>query len=111
MIYLNDVGLEQAPFEYLRRAVDGGVIRVSPSWPRKYPEGRVPQELIDRYKKEGYESYAATGKAGTVLVFDDKIIHKGNYAKQGFRDVLVLQLEPALFRKKKYIDPRYTFSF
>ncbi len=110
MIYINDVTEKQAPFEYLRHSKTHETIYVSPSMPQKYPSGRIPKEVIDTYMKQGYESYKVTGKKGTTMIFDDKIIHKGNYAQEGMRDVLVLQLRPVL-TSREYINYNWTTSF
>ncbi len=111
MIYLSDVGEKQAPFEYLRHKETGGVIHIQPAMPQKYPSGRIPKEVIDNALQNGYESYKVLGPKGTTMIFDDKIIHKGNYAKEGYRDVLVLQLRPVAKAYPRYLDPAWTTSF
>lgn len=106
MIYLSDVGIEQAPFTYLRHKLTGETVHISPSMPQKYPSGRIPKEVMDQYFDKGYESFFVLGTRGTTLLFDDKIIHKGNYAQTGYRDVLVLQLEPTWKKQTSYITPQ-----
>lgn len=110
MIYFTNVGSTDAPFEYLRHKTTGAVIHVKPGMPQKYPQGRVPQDVIEKYKKDGFEAFKVLGPARSIMIFDDKIIHKGNYAEKGFRDVLVLQLKPVMKRHERYIDPRWTSS-
>ncbi len=111
MIYLNDVSEKQAPFEYLRHPETGRPIHIKPKYPQTYAAGRVPFEVVENYKKQGYESYKVTGPAGTALLFDDKIIHKGNYAVEGYRDVLVFQIRPCFPSKQKYLDSHFTLPF
>ncbi len=95
MVYLTDVTAETAPFTYLRHKETQLPIHIPPHWPQAYPYGRVPDEVIAGHESRGYETFPVTGPKGTTLLFDDKIIHKGNYAIRGYRDVLVFQLRPA----------------
>lgn len=111
MFYLNDVGEKQAPFEYLRHSKNGEPVHVKPKMPQFYPQGRVPEKVIETYKKNGYEAHKVIGPKYTMLVFDDKVIHKGNYAEEGYRDVLVLQLKPSIKHTGVYISPRWTSAF
>ena len=105
MLYLNDVSEAQAPFEFLRHTETKKPPRVVGSRPPRYPGSRVPKAVIDAYLQNGYERFKATGKKGTILLFDNKIIHKGNHAQVGYRDALVLQLKPAIERPSVYVDP------
>ena len=52
-----------------------------------------------------------TGPAGTMIIFDDNIIHRGTLALEAHRDVLVLQVRPAAFRAEPYVSDRWTRSF
>lgn len=108
MVYLTDVTEDTAPFEYLRHNTTRRPIHVAPHWPQRFPYGRVPQEVVDGHLREGYETHKATGAQGTVLLFDDKIVHKGNYAHRGHRDALVLQLRPTWRTGLPYLSPRWT---
>ncbi len=110
MIYLSDVTETQAPFEYLRHKLTGEAIHIKPQMPQFYPNGRVPASVIEKYKDEGYEAVKIVGKKGTMFVFDDKTIHKGNYAQNGHRDAMVLQLKPAIKAPSVYINSRWTSS-
>ncbi len=96
MLYLNDVTEENAPFEYLRHKETKEPVYVPSTYPPRYPNGRVPKEVIEEYLRNGYETYKVTGAAGTLLIFSDKVIHKGNYAKRGYRDTLTLMLDASL---------------
>ena len=105
MFYLNDVTAHNAPFEYLRKVGTHEPIIVPPAMPQLYPKGRIPLSVIERKLREGYECCKVFGPAGTALFFNDKIMHKGNYAEHGFRDVLVLQLKPVISNRGRFIGP------
>jgi hypothetical protein len=110
MIYLTEVTEGTAPFEYLRAAGSGRAIHGSPLAP-SFGDSRVAADAVARLVAGGGESRAVTGPRGTVVVFDDNVIHRGNLAQTGHRDVLVLQVRPATFRATPRIDRRWTGSF
>jgi len=110
MIYLTDVDEGTAPFEFLRERGSQRPAVGAPLAPLHW-HSRVPPDQVDRYLAGGYETHLATGPRGTVVVFDDNVIHRGTLAQTGHRDVLVLQLRPATFRARPRIDPRWTGSF
>lgn len=109
MVYLNDVGPDNAPFEFLRHKEDHHVLRIKAHMPQYYKGGRVPLSVIDKYLEEGYERHQVLGPKGTVLFFDDKVIHKGNEPTDGFhRDVVILQLRPSDKKLDRYLVPGQT---
>jgi hypothetical protein len=110
MIYLTDVSDQSAPFEYLRhpdsmKAVPGS--RLTPL----YGESRVTKEDMERYFGEGFVPQQVTGPKGTMIVFDNNMIHRSNLAVQTHRDVLILQVRPAAGKYRPYVDARWTGSF
>lgn len=108
MVYLNDVGERNAPFEYLRHAKTGALVRVRATHPPRYPGNRIPADMIAGYLADGYVRHKVIGPKGTFMLFDEKNIHKGNYAEEGARDALVLQFRPTLTRTERRIDPAWT---
>lgn len=109
MVYLNDIGEKDAPFEYLRHKETHEVVRIKANMPQFYPGGRVPLTVIDDYLSRGYERFKVLGPKGTTIFFDDKIIHKGNEPEDGHhRDALILQLRPATEKPASYILPGKT---
>jgi hypothetical protein len=110
MIYLSDVTAATAPFEYLRSSASGAPVLGRPLAPL-YGNSRIPDSTIDDYLRNGGESRVVTGPAGTMVVFDSNVIHRANLARDGHRDVLVLQLRPATFHPAPHIDRRWTGSF
>lgn len=109
MIYLTDVCEDNGPFEYLRSMQTHQALYMAPAPLSGY--GRVSDNAVQQYLSNGYECHKVTGQSGTLLLFDENVVHKANVAKSGYRDVVVLQIRPATFRPETYIDPRWTGSF
>lgn len=109
MIYLTDVTDETGPFEYLRAPETGAPLYIPPTPLSGY--GRISPGLIQRRLAEGYQGHKVTGPKGTLVFFEENVVHKANVAKQECRDALFFQVRPATFRPDRYIDPRWTGSF
>lgn len=109
MIYLTDVTDETGPFEYLRAPETGIPLYIPPTPLSGY--GRISHDMIERRLAEGYQGHKVTGPRGTLVFFEENVVHKANVAKQGCRDALFFQVRPATFRPDRYIDPRWTGSF
>jgi hypothetical protein len=109
MIYLTDVSESHGPFEYLRSSRTQEAIYKSPTPLSGY--GRVSSREVRCYLADGAESQKVTGPRGTLLLFDDNVIHKANVAQTGYRDVIVLQLRPCTLRQKRFISSSHTGSF
>lgn len=109
MVYLTDVGPDSAPFEYLVDA--NGRPRLGAPLAPLHGDSRVPPREIDRCLAAGWSREVVTGPAGTVLVFDDNVVHRGTLARAGHRDVVVFQVRPVTFRAAPRLDPRWTGSF
>ncbi len=110
MVYLTDVSEETAPFEYIRHRVTKQPLMGKPLAPL-HRGSRVAPEEIDRRLADGYEAHRITGPRGTVVVFDDNVVHRGTLATGGHRDVVVFQVRPATFEARPHVDPRWTGSF
>lgn len=110
MLYLTDVTGETAPFEYLRDRATGRPQWGSPLAPL-HGGSRVSAESIEQRLATGAERQAVTGPSGTVIVFDDNIIHRGTLARGSHRDVVVFQIRPSLCRAEPRLDPRWTGTF
>ena len=109
MIYLTDVSDKTAPFEFLAAERSGKALSLAPS--PLVGTSRLAPDTLERYMEQGYRSRRVTGKAGTLILFDNNIAHRANVATDGHRDVLVLQLRPATFRPVSPLDRRWTGSF
>ena len=110
MIYLTDVTAGRAPFEYLREAHTGKPVAGAPIAPL-HVRSRVDHSRVERWLRNGCETHTVIGPAGTMIVFDDNIIHRGTLARDGHRDALVFQVRPAAFRADPHLDKCWTGSF
>ena len=109
MIYLTNVTADTAPFEYLRGR-NGRPVYGSPLAPT-YGNSRIPEARIATHLRRGCESRFVTGPRGTIVLFDENVIHRGTLALAAPRDVVVFQVRPVPFAARPYIDPRWTGSF
>lgn len=107
IIYMCDVNEDNAPFEYLRHKYTAKTCRIKASdHPRYTKNGRIPEDALQAYLDQGYERVKVTGKKGTIILFDSKIIHKANTPKSGSRTVLILPIRPSTGKSVRYVDPR-----
>ena len=97
-IYLNDVGPKQAPFgvwdpvTFIPHQLNACKTSGKPSGlrgPRYKEDIGVLMPIQVKGKEKSY-----TGLAGSTIAFNNNIIHKGNYCKEGHRDAICLQLLP-----------------
>jgi hypothetical protein len=110
MIYLTDVAGDTAPFQYLRERSSGAPLEGTPLRPL-FGDSRVPIEEVDRCLAGNWTCHSVTGARGTIVVFDDNIVHRATLAKAAHRDVVVFQIRPATFQPAKHIDAQWTGSF
>jgi len=110
MIYLSDVTDGTAPFEYLRSERRGQALRGRPLAPG-YGNGRFDDQAMAAFMARGCIAERVVGASGTMMVFDTNVVHRANLAEAGHRDVLVLQVRPALQPGHGIVDPRWTGSF
>jgi hypothetical protein len=109
MIYLTDVGPLNAPFEYVRRSDSGEPVQFSPR--PLLGNSRVSATRVEELMASGHEAAKATGPRGTMLIFDDNVLHRATFAREGRRDALVFQIRPAVFRPQERIDRKWSGSF
>lgn len=108
IVYMCDVDEDNAPFEYIRHKETKKTVRIKTADHPKYTKnGRISEESLNNYLKNGYERVKVTGKKGTTILFDSKIIHKANTPKNTTRIVLVLPIRPAIFKPARYVDPKH----
>ncbi|MCZ6674369.1 MAG: hypothetical protein O7C75_15680 [Verrucomicrobia bacterium] len=78
IIYLSDVGDSQSPFEYK------DPVEYVPWNPRLgWEDTRYPYAC---------KSKKVTGPRGQTIIFKNNIVHKGNYCREGYRDVVMIGL-------------------
>ncbi len=82
IIYLNDVGPDNGPFEF-------SPLRFGPKFARSdFVEGRIPDEIMERSVPRA-EWITCTGMAGTVVVADTcRIFHRGKPPISGTRKAM-----------------------
>jgi hypothetical protein len=76
-----------------------------------YGSSRVPEARITSHLRRGCETALVTGPRGTLVLFDENVIHRGRLAIAAHRDVVVFQVRPVPFAARPCIDPRWTGSF
>lgn len=91
-LYLSDVGERQAPFVFYKGSTIQGMWRFRKELEhRKYGgPGPIltPSYLAYFSKKYGFEERIITGKAGTLILFDGRGIHRGTPLREGSRMVM-----------------------
>ena len=119
MIYLNDVN-DNGPFKYLSKDNEAIKIKTSKkdhkSWiqgnqahfetlGKKWKGTRVPKHIISNLqsKNEVIEK-DIKGPAGTAILFDNNIIHRGTIPLKGFRYAMTLQFQPI----NKKLNPNFS---
>lgn len=110
MIYLTDVNEQSAPFEYIRHA-DSMKAVAGPRLTPLYGESRLSREELERCHEQRLVTQRITGPRGTMILFDNNMIHRANRAAQTHRDVLIFQVRPVLSKHQPYVDARWTGSF
>ena len=116
LIYLTDVGENNAPFELLEK--EGQHIKIETSrtgyshWrPPLIPESRIPKTMIDVLKQKGYKEKKILGPAGTILFFDNNIIHRANSPTEGYRDAIILNIRPSSKKIRPFLSKNVTGSW
>lgn len=109
MIYLTDVTEDAAPFTYLSARESGHAVLGSRN--PLFGQSRIPAPVMEAHAAQGCRARAVTGPRGTVVLFNDNVIHRATLADRRCRDVLVLQLRPTCPPRRPFIDPRWTGSF
>jgi hypothetical protein len=110
MIYLTDVTEGSAPFEYLRTRATGRSLYGSPLAPL-FGDSRIPASTVEGWLARECERHAVTGPRGTVLMFDDNVVHRATAATTAHRDVIVFQVRPVPFAVTSHLHRRWTGTF
>jgi hypothetical protein len=122
MIYLNDVN-DNGPFKFLSK--NNKAIKINPQgkklsntrpnqfWAQnwfevlgeKWKGDRIPRSIISNLKeKYNYKEIDVKGPAGTSILFDNNIVHKGTIPVEGFRYAMTLQFQPI----NKKLNPNFS---
>jgi hypothetical protein len=82
-LYLNDVGIDGGPFEYVRGShVLGPYAKY---WPQRPPHGNYPPKDAVEHTIPSGEILTNTGPAGTIVFCDTAGLHRGGYSKTSSR--------------------------
>jgi len=119
MIYLNDVN-NNGPFKYLLKDNEAIKIETSKkdhtSWVpgissyfeflgKRWKGTRVPRHIISNLQsKNEIIEKNLKGSAGTAILFDNNILHKGTIPFEGFRYAMTLQFQPI----NKKLNPNFS---
>lgn len=116
LVYLTDVSEDNAPFEYMVR--DGEARKMETSrtgfghWKPPYiSNSRIPPQMISDLESEGYRKKKITGPAGTILFFDNNIIHRATSPITGYRDVAIFNIRPAELKIRPWVSENTTGSW
>jgi len=94
-LYVDDVELENGPFEYVKGSFTKGK-----------NSSLQPYRIKNRYPPDGYiernvskdDIFTGIGKKGTLIFADNNGFHRGGYVKKGMRKVMQVSfLEPNTF--------------
>lgn len=110
LIYLTDVGENNGAFELLQNNT-GEHVKMQTSrtgynhWGPPYvPQSRIPTTMMEQFRSLGFEGHKITGPAGTMLFFDNNIVHRANIPIEGHRDVVILNIRPTMNKIRPYIS-------
>lgn len=123
MIYLSNVDENAGPFEYMIDP-DGQAVKASTrridyaSWctskgihKTKYCSwysSRVSQEAVKLMTQNGCKPNKICGNMGTVILFDNNIVHRGSLPIVDSRLAMTLQFRPVDVERTSLVDESYT---
>ena len=87
ILYLSDVNVENGPFQLLEKSnkLTKSII-ISLKLNKGYPDTRFSEEELAILSDD--KKLTVTGKAGTLILFDGSLIHRGKPIKEGIRYAL-----------------------
>ena len=87
ILYLSDVNLENGPLQLIEQSnkITKSII-ISLKLNKGYPDTRFSEEELSILSDE--KKLTITGKAGTLILFDGSLIHRGKPIKEGMRYAL-----------------------
>lgn len=110
MVYLNDVDSATGPFEILDKQGSGykfPTTRVSCNeWSSS--QSRFSNSQVDSFHSQGYSSKKLTGARGTVIIFDNNIVHRATFCDERERSVITFMVKPIDRKVRPYISEKYT---
>lgn len=110
MVYLSNVDENSGAFEILNKENQGhkfSTTRVDHSRWSKH-NSRIPEDQINSLVSSSYETKKLTGEKGTVIIFDNNIIHRATLCESKPRDVVTFMVKPTHTKIRPFISTEYT---
>lgn len=107
IVYLTDVDDKSGPFEYALKANGAPDFRHTTRsgynhWKKPPNNSRIPEGEIGK-------TIRVSGEAGTLVVFNNNIVHRANVPSPGkTRDIITLRVRPTIKPVDNYVDSRWT---
>lgn len=117
MIYLTDVGSEDGALEIMEHpetklAAKHQSYRTSyKDWRAAPNNSRFSKDQMKKIENMGYKFKKICGPRGTIIIFNENIIHRANVAKENHRDVINFMIKPSVEKLVPHINKEYTGSF
>tara|TARA_R110000824_G_scaffold27426_10_gene93209 strand:- start:6603 stop:7466 length:864 start_codon:yes stop_codon:yes gene_type:complete len=117
MIYLTDVGENDGPLEMMVHSDTGlGAKHKSyrtswNNWRAAPNNSRFTEKQIEDLEEQGYEPKKVCGPKGTIIVFNENVVHRANIAKENDRDVINFMIKPSTEKLVPYLNKEYTGTF
>jgi len=113
IIYLNDVDLQNSPFEYLMSNEGRGVLfpatRKGPNeWGSAPNNSRVDDLVSDMVSNGTHRPFKVLGPIGTTYSFNNDAAHRVNPVESGYRDVINIRVKPTTTKPPKYVSEMWT---
>tara|TARA_R110000824_G_scaffold27426_10_gene93206 strand:- start:3827 stop:4660 length:834 start_codon:yes stop_codon:yes gene_type:complete len=112
MVYLEDVDETSGPFQILDKQGSGSKVQTTrvdhKDWTDFNPQTRYSDSQIDHFRGLGYIPKNLTGPAGTVIIFDNNIIHRATLCDKKERSVITFMVKPIDRKIRPYISEQHT---
>lgn len=116
ILYLNNVSINNSPFEYLVDNSNRGILakctRLGPNnWEPAPNNGRLEEEVNRLLKTNNFRSKKIIGEKFTTFAFSNNTIHRANPIIKGYRDVLNIRVRPTINKPPQFYSPKWTTSY
>lgn len=112
MVYLEDVDETSGPFQILDKEGSGYKVKTTrvdhTDWKDRNPQTRYSDSQINNYRTLKYAPKNLTGPAGTVIIFDNNIIHRATMCDKKERNVVTFMVKPIDHKVRPYISKKHT---
>lgn len=95
-IYLNDTYKSNGAFRTFDYEVSKSLFKKG--FISSTPELRVSSQKLIEKQLESEKLHVLEGPKGTILIFDNNVVHKGTIPEQGYRDVICVEVYPSARR-------------